>query len=154
MTAALQLVILLSAGSFQATVPGVSTQPSAVYPDTPQGAREFITWLRPTLPTPKFAQPPLHVCVVGAVPFSPDKAPVLPKPLWESKQPWRSLEPYAATFHYVEPDAKGRVPKARTLKQAQKICAAAAKTVPRDVAIPLVMQPVVPAASTARRAKP
>ncbi len=141
---AIQLVILLSAGSFQAVVPAVSSQPSAAYPDTPQGARDFITWLRPTLPTPKFAQPPLHVCVVGAVPFSPDKAPVLPKPLWESKQPWRSLEPYAATFHYAEPDAKGRAPKARTLKQAQKICAAAAKTAPREVAIPLQ---VVPAAS-------
>lgn len=155
--AALQLVILLSVGSFQATVPGVSTQPSATYPDTPQGARDFITWLRPTLPAPKFAQPPMHVCVVGAVPFSPDQAPVLPKPLWESRQPWRSLEPYAATFHYVEAkdtkDLKGRVPKARSMKQAQKICAAAAKSAPREVAVPVVMQPAASAASAAPRTK-
>jgi hypothetical protein len=157
MPAATQLVILLSVGSFQASLPGVSPQPSAAYPDTPQGAREFITWLRPTLPTPKFAAPPMHVCVVGAVPFVPEKAPVLPKPLWESKQPWRSLEPYAATFHYVEADAKedakdpkGRAPKARTMKQAQQICAVAAKSVPKDVAIPLVMEPVKPAPRPAR----
>lgn len=150
MAAAIQLVILLSAGSFQATVPAVSTQASAVYPDTVQGARDFITWLRPTLPAPKFAQPPLHVCVVGAVPFAADRVPLLPKPLWESKQPWRSLEPYAATFHYVELDAKGRAPKARTMKQALTICAAAAKTVPKEVAIPLVVQPVASAASRSR----
>jgi hypothetical protein len=149
--AALQLVILLSAGSFQAVVPGVSAQASAVYRDTPQGAREFITWLRPTLPAPKFAQPPMHVCVVGAVPFAADAAPVLPKPLWESKQPWRSLEPYAATFHYAELDAKGRAPKPRNLKQALKICAAAAKSVPQEVAIPLVVRP---AASAAPRTRP
>jgi hypothetical protein len=151
MAAATQLIILLSVGSFQASVPGVTAQPSAVYPDTPQGARDFITWLRPTLPTPKFAQPPLHVCVVGAVPFAPDKAPVLSKPLWESKQPWRSLEPYAATFHYAQPDAKGRAAKPRTMKQAVTICAAAAKGVPQQVAIPLVMQP---AASGTMRSRP
>ena len=154
MPAATQLVILLSVGSFQASLPGVSPQPSATYPDTPQGAREFITWLRPTLPTPKFAAPPMHVCVVGAVPFAADKAPVLPKPLWESKQPWRSLEPYAATFHYVDADAKdakGRAPKARSMKQALDICAAAAKSVPREVAIPVVMQPAASAAPRPKR---
>lgn len=154
MADALQLVILLSVGSFQASVPTVSKQASAAYPDTPQGAREFITWLRPTLPTPKFAAPPMHVCVVGAVPFAADKAPVLPKPLWESKQPWRSLEPYAATFHYVDADAKdakGRAPKARSMKQALDICAAAAKSVPREVAIPVVMQPAASAAPRPKR---
>ena len=152
MTAALQLVILLSAGSFQASVPEVSPQPSAVYPDTPQGARDFITWLRPTLPTPKFAAPPMHVCVVGAVPFTDENAPLLPKPLWESRQPWRSLEPYAATFHYVEAkDLKSRAPKPRSMKQALQICAAAAKTAPRDVAVPVVVQPVAPAASRGPR---
>lgn len=149
--AATQLVILLSVGSFQAVVPEVSPKPSATFPDTAQGAREFITWLRPTLPTPKFAQPPMHICVVGAVPFTPEQAPVLSKPLWESRQPWRSLEPYAATFHYAEPDAKGRVPKPRSWKQALQICAAAAKTVPREVSVPVVMQPAASAASRPKR---
>jgi len=157
MTDALQLVILLSAGSFQASLPAVSKQPSAVYADTAQGVRDFITWLRPTLPTPKFAQPPLHICVVGAVPFTDETAPVLPKPLWESRPPWRSLEPYAATFHYVEADAtsskgaKGRTPPPRSMKQALQICAAAAKSVPKGVAVPVVMQPAASAASRAKR---
>lgn len=150
MPAATQLVILLSVGSFQAVVPQVSRQPSATYPDTPQGARDFITWLRPTLPTPKFAAPPMHVCVVGAVPFTDQTAPVLPKPLWESRQPWRSLEPYAATFHYPEVDAKGRSPKPRTWKQALQICAEAAKTAPRSVVLPQPASQAAPAASRNR----
>lgn len=139
MPAATQLVILLSVGSFQAVVPEMSREPSAKFPDTAQGARDFITWLRPRLPTPKFAQPPMHVCVVGAVPFSDATAPTLPKPLWESRQPWRSLEPYGATFHYAEADPKapkGTVPKPRSWKQALQICAAAAKTAPREVVLP------------------
>ena len=123
MTAALQLVILLSAGTFQGAVPALSKQPSAVFPDTAQGNADFVAWLRPTLPPPRFAQPPLQVCVVGAVPFTPEKAPFLSKPLWESRPPWKSLEPYAATFHYVEPLPSGKAPKPRTLRDALKICA-------------------------------
>ena len=125
---ALQLVILLSVGSFQAMVPAQSPQASAVFPDTARGATAFVDWLRPQLPPPRFAQPPLDVCVVGAVPFSSERAPYLPKPLWESKPPWRNLEPYAARFHYVQPVAGGKAAAPRTLQQAQQICAAAAKT--------------------------
>ncbi len=125
---AVQLVILLSVGAFQAVVPAVSKEPSAVYADTAQGATDFVTWLRPQLPPARFAQPPLDVCVVGAVPFGSERAPYLPKPLWESKPPWRNLEPYAARFHYVQPVAGSKDPAPRTLQQAQQICAAATKT--------------------------
>jgi hypothetical protein len=128
MTPAVELVILLAVGSFQAAAPGTLREPSAVYPDTAEGARDFVVWLRGALPPPRFAQPPMQVCVVGAVPFSPEAAPLLPKPLWESRHPWRALEPYAATFHYVEPPAPGgkpgAVPKPRTLRDAVKLCAA------------------------------
>lgn len=125
MTPAVELVILLAVGSFQASAPGTLREPSAVYPDTAEGARDFVVWLRGALPPPRFAQPPMQVCVVGAVPFTPEAAPVLPKPLWESRTPWRALEPYAATFHYVEPPAAGaKPPKPRTLRDAVKLCAA------------------------------
>ncbi len=121
---AVQLVILLSVGSFQAVAPAVSKQPSAVYADSAQGTTDFVTWFRSQVPPAKFAQPPLDVCVVGAVPFTAERAPYLPKPLWESKPPWRHLEPYAARFHYVEPAAGRKAAKPRTLLQAQQLCAA------------------------------
>jgi hypothetical protein len=74
---------------------------------------------------PATNQPPLKIRVIGAVPFSAKKVPYLPKPLWESQRTLHALEPYPATFHYVEvaPGAKSpRPPKPLTLKQAIRLC--------------------------------
>ena len=125
--AAFQLIILLSIGSFQAQLPAVSKLPSPSFDDSAAGAVEFVKWAKATIPAPKFGQPPLQICVVGALPFTPDQAPYLPKPLWESRQPLRSLEPYAATFHYVEPAPGAKPPRPRAMRDALKICAATAK---------------------------
>lgn len=162
MAVAAQLVILLSLGQFQAQIPGVTAEPSPVFEDGPKGARELTTWAKEKLPIPKFNQPPLRVCVVGAVPFTPEKAPFLPKPLWESQQPLRALEPYTASFLYVEAPApaasgaraaKPATPKARTMKDALALCAEDAKT-PQPV-VPKPVPPkrlgAAPAASTASK---
>lgn len=120
------LVILLSIGSYQASIPGVTQKPSPRFEDTAQGLQDFARWARATVPEPKFNQPPLRICVVGASPFSAEKPPYLPKPLWESKPPLHALEPYAATFHYVEPQPGAAPPKPRTMAQAVKLCSEAA----------------------------
>jgi hypothetical protein len=125
--AAAELVILLSLGSFQATLPQLPKATSPVFPDTPQGVTDFMAWLKPTMGEPKFNQPPTKVCVVGAVPFTAKAAPFLPKPLWESRPPLRWLEPFSATFHYVELPASAPTPQARTLRDAARICAEAWK---------------------------
>jgi hypothetical protein len=142
--AATHLIVLLSVGSFQALLPGIGPQPSPVFEDNAQGARAFTTWAKQTMPVPGFNQPPLRICVVGAVAFKPEAAPYLPKPLYESTFPLRALEPYSATFHYVEddkPDKAGKPPKPRTMKQAQKICAEAAKKPPPSLVIPPASAP-------------
>lgn len=139
-----QLVILLSVGSFQATLPTVGPQPSPTFPDTAEGSNAFVReWLKPTLPSPKFAEPPLKVCVVGVQPFPADKPPYLPQPLSTSKAPFRSFEPYSASFHYVEPPASGKpAPKPRTMRDAIALCAAAAKLAPT---LPAALAPSAPA---------
>jgi hypothetical protein len=118
--APIQLVLLLSIGSFQAFIPGVTQQASPVFEDSDQGLKSFTAWARSTMGEPRFNQPPLQICVVGAVPFT-DKGPYISKPIWESKQPVRALEPYSATFHYVEPAAGAPAPKPRTMKQAVEL---------------------------------
>jgi len=121
--APLQLVILLSIGSFQGYVPGVTTEPSPVFEDSAAGLAAFTGWARSTMGEPRFNQPPLRICVVGAVPFPANKGPYISPQIWGSKQPIRRLEPYAATFHYVEPAASAPVPAPRTMKQAIALCA-------------------------------
>ncbi len=134
-----EIVILLSVGSFQAAAPGVAKEPSPVFEDSAAGLRSFTAWAKATLGEPKFAQPPSRLCVVGAVPFS-GAGPYIPRPIWESQRPVRELEPYAATFHYVEPPAASAPPaKPRTMKQALAICAKAAKE-------PLPVRPATPVA--------
>jgi hypothetical protein len=114
---AIHLVILLSIGTFQASIPSVSKQATPSFADSDQGAETFTTWAKAAIPSPKFGQPPLQICVVGAV----------PKPLWESAPPFHSLEPYSATFHYVE-QAKGMKATApRTMREALRICASTTK---------------------------
>jgi len=117
-----QIVLLLSLGSFQAFVPGVTKEPSPVFEDSAQGLKAFTAWSQSVVPAPRFNQPPLSICVVASLPFTQEHAPYLPKPLWESRPPVHVLEPYAATFHYVDVAAGAKPPKARTLKQAVKLC--------------------------------
>ena len=118
----IQLVFLLSIGSFQVSIPGVTRDISPVFEDSAQGLKSFTTWASTTMGEPKFNQPPLRFCVVGAVPFT-DKGPYIPQQISGSKPPVRSLEPYSATFHYVEPAPGAPVPKPRTMKQAIDLCA-------------------------------
>ena len=117
-----QLVLLLSVGSFQAFVPGVTKAPSPVFADSEQGLAAFTTWATRTLPEAGFNQPPLKICVVGAVPFG-GKTPYVAKPIWESHPPVRTLEPYSATFHYVDVKAGDKPPKPRSLQDAIALCA-------------------------------
>lgn len=130
MPAAAELVILLSVGTFQATLPQIPKATSPVFQDTAQGVQIFMSWLKGALPEPGFNQPPTRVCVVGAVPFTPEAAPYVVRPLWESRPPFRRLEPYSATFHYVELAPGAKAPPARTLRDAMKICAEAWKRKP------------------------
>ncbi len=117
-----QLVLLLSVGSFQAFVPGITKAPSPVFADSEQGLTAFTTWAQRTLPEAGFNQPPLKICVVGASPFG-GKPPYVARPIWESRPPVRALEPFAATFHYVEPKPGDKPPKPRTLRDAITLCA-------------------------------
>ncbi len=133
MAVAAEIVILLSLGSFQATLPQIPKATSAPFADSAQGIRDFMGWVKPVMGEPKFNQPPTRICVVGAVPFAPKAELLLPSQLWESRQPLRQLEPYSATFHYVEPAAGTPAPKPRTLKDAARICADAWKAEPSPV---------------------
>ncbi|MCE2657997.1 MAG: hypothetical protein LW854_07065 [Rubrivivax sp.] len=126
MALAAEIVILLSVGSFQALLPQApkATGTSPSFPDTAAGVTQFVQWVRPILGEPKFNQPPTRVCVVGAVPFSEGTVLYLPEPLWLSRQPLRQLEPYSASFHYVELPAPGaKAPAPRTLRDAGHLCA-------------------------------
>ncbi len=124
--APIQLVLLLSLCSFQVSIPGVTKEPSPVFEDSAKGLQAFTNWAVATLGEPKFNQPPYQLCVVGAQPFV-DKGPYVAEQISRSRPPVRSLEPYSATFHYVEPPARGAPPpKPRTLKQAIELCAKAA----------------------------
>lgn len=120
---AIELVILLSIGSFQAFIPGLTKEPSPVFADSAEGLKTFTAWARQTMGEPRFNQPPTRICVVAALPFT-DKPPYISQPIWGSKPPVRALEPYGATFHYVDHQAGAPLPKPRTLKQALELCAA------------------------------
>ena len=115
------LVILLSIGSFQAAIPGRTQGASPAFEDNAQGLARLAEWASSRLGVPKFNQPPLKVCVVGSVPFK-DPGPYIVKPIWESQPPVHQLEPYAATFHYVEVAPGKLTPPPRTMKQAMDIC--------------------------------
>jgi hypothetical protein len=68
---------------------------------------------------------------VGAVPFG-NTPPYVVRPIYESKMPVRALEPYSATFHYVEVPAGARPPAhPRTMKEAVEICSKAPPVPPR-----------------------
>jgi hypothetical protein len=116
-------VILLSVGTFQVALPDPSAAVSPIFADSQDGVQVFLQWLKPQLPTPKWGQAPIKICVVGAEPFSVQKAPYLSKPLYESQEPLHSLEPYSATFHYVESKGQIKLLPKRTLGDAAKICA-------------------------------
>ncbi len=124
--APIQLVLLLSLGSFQVAIPGVTKEPSPVFEDSAKGVQAFTSWALGTLGEPKFNQPPYQFCVVGAQPFAAGKGPYVSDQISRSRPPVRQLEPYSATFHYVEPPASGPAPKPRTMKQAIELCAKAA----------------------------
>lgn len=130
MAVAAEIVILLSVGSFQLQLPQIPKAVSPAFSDSMQGASDAVGWLKQNLPEPRFNQPPTRICVVGAVPFTDATAPQIVKPLWESRQPFRRLEPYSASFHYVEPAASAPPPKPRTLRDALQLCAKAWKTTP------------------------
>ena len=121
--AALQIVVLLSVGTFQATLEPTPTDPSPVFEDSAEGVDTFLKWLRPKLPRATWGQAPLKFCVVGAVPFSAKMAPYLPKPLYLSQEPLHSLEPYSATYHYVESKGQIKLKPIRTMSEALEICA-------------------------------
>jgi hypothetical protein len=127
MALAAEIVILLSVGSFQVALPRLPKAPSPTFADTAAGVTQFVDWVKPELGEPRFNQPPTRFCVVGAVPFTENAAPYLPRPLWESRQPLRRLEPYSATFHYVEVPAGTKAPPPRTLRDAVRLCQAAWK---------------------------
>jgi hypothetical protein len=117
-----KIVVLLSTGSFQATLALSASQPSPEFEDSAQGVQSFFVWLRPLLPAPSWNQAPKQICVVGATHFSARTAPYLPKPLYESQSPWHSLEPYAASFHYAAAGAAQR-----TMSDARRLCGLGAR---------------------------
>jgi hypothetical protein len=122
-----QIVILLSGGSFQAVLPGVSGQPSPVFPDTPAGSTAFMEWVKPQWPKGRWNPPPTQVCVVGMTPFAADRPPQLPQALYASKPPFRVMEPYAATFHYIGEAEQRQGLRSRTPAQALALCGMKAK---------------------------
>lgn len=118
----IQLVLLLSLGSFQATIPAIGPEPSPVFEDSAAGLASFTQWARTTMGEPRFNQPPHQLCVVAALPFAPNKGPYVALPISQSKPPVRALEPYSASFHYVELPAGAPPPKPRTLQEAVSLC--------------------------------
>ena len=124
--ATLQIVILLSVGTFQATLDTPPTEMSPVFEDSARGVEGFVAWLKPQLPPPHWGQAPLRFCVVGAVPFADKSAPYASKPLYLSEEPFHSLEPYSAVFHYIEDKGQLRIKKSRTMGDALAICSKAA----------------------------
>ena len=117
-----QIVILLSAGSFQAVLPSVSPKPSPSFPDTPDGTRAFMDWMVPQYPKGRWNPPPTQVCVVGMEPFPPERPPYLVQPLHASKAPFRVMEPYGATFHYIGEGEQKQGVRKRALKDVTELC--------------------------------
>ena len=70
------------------------------------------------------AQGSMNDVIVGALPFVA-KGPAISEPIWKSRMPVRTLEPYHATFHYAEAARGATPPKPRTMKQAVDICSKA-----------------------------
>jgi hypothetical protein len=133
MALAAEIVILLSVGSFQVLLPQApkATGTSPIFPDSQAGVTQFVQWAKPVMGEPRFNQPPTKVCVVGATHFPEGTTLYLPEPLWASRQPLRQLEPYSATFHYVDKPAAGTAAaKPRTLQDAARLCAQAWTTRP------------------------
>ena len=75
--AAVEIVLLLSAGSFQAVLPQLSPTASPPFADTKEGAAAFIDWLKPQFPKGRWNPPPTQLCVVGLVPFAGDAFDVM-----------------------------------------------------------------------------
>ena len=120
--AAVQIVFLLSGNGFQAVVPAVSPQPSPVFANNQAGAVAGMEWITAKLPAERWNAPPKQVCAVGMEVFTETKYPFVTRPLHESKPPFRVLEPYAATFHYLSEDDAKQGPKRRTVAQALALC--------------------------------
>lgn len=119
---AFQILLLMNAGSFEAVLPQLSAKSSPAFPDTPAGAAAFIDWLRPQYPKGRWNPPPTQVCVVGVVPFDEKTVPQVPLAIHASKPPWRVLEPFAASFHYITDDEQKQGLKQRTPTQALQLC--------------------------------
>ena len=122
---AVQIVIVLSGGSFQAVLPQLSATPSPAFADSKDGASAFIEWLKPQYPKGRWNPPPTQLCVVGLEPFADGKQPWVTQPIATSKGAFHILEPYGATFHYITPDEQAQGLKMRTLQQALALCAKA-----------------------------
>lgn len=120
--AGFQIVILLAGGSFQAVLPSVSVQPSPRFPDTPEGTQAFMQWLVPQYPKGRWNPPPTQVCVVGVEPFAKGRPPHLPQPLHASKPPFRVLEPYGASFHYLGEAEQRQGVARRGVAEALALC--------------------------------
>ncbi len=120
--AAVQIVFLLTGNGFQAVVPATSLQPSPVFANTQAGAEAGVDWIRSKLPPERWNDPPKQVCAVGMEPFTETRYPFVTKPLHGSKPPFRVLEPYAATFHYLSDEEVKKGVKRRTVAQALALC--------------------------------
>ena len=120
--AAVQIVFLLSGNGFQAVVPATSLQPSPVFANTQAGAVAGMEWINTKLPPDRWNAPPKQVCAVGMEVFTETRYPFVTRPLHESKPPFRVLEPYAATFHYLSDEEVKKGIKRRTVAQALALC--------------------------------
>lgn len=123
---AFQILLLMNIGSFEAVLPQLSMKPSPAFPDNAAGAAAFVEWLRPQYPKGRWNPPPTRVCVAGVVPFDDKTIPQVPLDISASKPPWRLLEPFGATFHYIGDDERAKGVKQRSLKQALALCGFAA----------------------------
>lgn len=117
-----QIVILLSSGSFQAVLPSLSASPSPAFADSAQGAQDFMQWLVPQYPKGRWNPPPTQVCVVGMEPFPKDRAVYLSQPLHASRPPFRVMEPYTASFHYIGEAEQAQGVQRRSLTDALALC--------------------------------
>lgn len=120
--AAVQIVFLLSGNGFQVVVPAHSMQASPVFANSQAGAVAGMEWISAKLPPERWNAPPKQVCAVGMEVFTETRYPFVTKPLHESKPPFRVLEPYAATFHYLSDEEVKKGTKRRTTAQALTVC--------------------------------
>ncbi|MFM8768912.1 MAG: hypothetical protein ACKOD9_14525 [Rubrivivax sp.] len=120
--AAVQIVFLLSGNGFQAVLPAQSMQPSPVFANNQAGAVAGMEWVSARLPPDRGNAPPKQVCAVGMEVFTETRYPFVTKPLHGSKPPFRALEPYAATFHYISEEEAKKGVKRRTAAQALALC--------------------------------